>query len=75
MIMTMIPCYLQSIAAYTCLPSFSNYGNENTTIVLSTCLEVGVLFFLVVIVSNINIDWEDVKEVFTYRMMSHHIIT
>ena len=71
----MIPCRLQSIAAYTCLPSFSNYGNENTTIVLSTCLEVGVLFFLVVIVSNINIDWEDVKEVFTYRMMSHHIIT
>ena len=50
MIITMIPCYLQSIAAYTCLPSFSNYGNENTTIVLSTCLEVGVLFFLVVIV-------------------------
>jgi len=31
----------QSIAAYTCLPSFSNYGNENTTILLSTCLESG----------------------------------
>jgi len=31
----------QSIAKYTCLPSFSNYGNENTTNVSSTCLESG----------------------------------
>jgi len=31
----------QAVASYNCLPSFSNYGNENTTTVFSSCLPDG----------------------------------
>jgi len=31
----------QAVASYKCLPSFTNYGNENTTAVFSSCLPDG----------------------------------
>lgn len=31
----------QAVASYQCLPPFSNYGNENTTILYSSCLSDG----------------------------------